>query len=362
MAEPLNIAEKAASLGISRASIILGKAKSLFGHFIDVIKGFFGVANTAIDTMQLISFVQFIQEEAYQTAMFGLWPLLDAGEYEEAWAQLEFMERLIDDFDKFNASLGQINLFGSHSYNLYVQAARRYIEATRRVVKKKLLYKGYKFALEEAKRAYVFIDSMPDRAKIYIDDEYIHHLTPEDWTIDAGLHRIVVSKSKFEPLVIEYKFEAGRRYEVFADFDKKKIILKQLPDLIMPEIKIKDLEYQSAPQGWQPPPAEISQTTLPAPEIKAPGELPEFVPAEEEKPKEEIVKEEKVLKTEEEIKKEAEIKGKAAEFTYRLIPKNWEVKRITRIENVHGNVYSWTAELITDTGATTGRDYIGVIS
>lgn len=351
-----DLAKEAAQLGIPLSKLVLGKAGNILSGLFNIFGKLAGQANKAIDAMQLISFVQFIQEEAYQTAMFGLWPLLDAGEYEEAWAQLEFMERLIDEFDKFNATWGKGNLLGAKSYNLYVQAARRYIEASRRAVKKKLLYKGYKFALEEAKRAYVFIDSNPDRAKIYVDDEYIHHLTPEDWTIDAGKHKIVITKSKYDPLFIEFEAEPGKRYEIDADFEKGKIEIKKLPDLILPETRIRELEEGAAPEGWQPPPiTEISATYVPPPPIPFMPKAAEELIKEEEKPPERP--EELTNEIEERVEVPSNVLFEIERLSKASVKNLGEFIRVKDIKELRPNIWRWTIVYKDKAGNifTTGR-------
>jgi len=324
------------------------------------LKSILNVAGVGIDVMLYFGFTEFILEETIQTVMFGIWPLMDAGEYEAAWRQTELMERMVKALEDFTAGWGRINLFGNWAYNLYAKAARSYIEATRRAIRKKLLFRGYKSALEEAKKALLILESAPERAKIYLDGKYIRKLTPEDLLLDPGKHKIILVKRGYKPMYVEVEVEAGKRYHLQAFFDEKTYHLEELPTLEL--VTLEEIEEKSVPEGWKLPEEVKRRMTGGLPEIEVPEEARRFIeeigkeaprPAkEEEKPRERRPSPPKPLPG---------LSERAIWLTKQMVPKDWTVITVEIKEKIRPKVYRWIATLHTPEGKVVRRDYIGVL-
>lgn len=115
------------------------------------------------------------------------------------------------------------------------------------------------------------IDSTPGNARIYINDVYIKHLTPETVTLDPGSHKIRLEKKGFPVFVITFKLDFGETVTLRADLTTQKFTL---------DVKREEIVEEVAPPPTAPPTEEIVSVPAPLP----PGEEVTPVPPEEEIP------------------------------------------------------------------------------
>jgi len=79
----------------------------------------------------LITFSQFILEEAFQTTMFGTWPAQDAKRWDIVLDGTDLMEKITTTMKIVNYSVGWIQPLAFISYGAYAKSADFYIKALR---------------------------------------------------------------------------------------------------------------------------------------------------------------------------------------------------------------------------------------
>ncbi len=92
------------------------------------LKTFLQMMAIIISMMGIITFSLFINEEAFQTIMFGTWPAQDAKEWRLVKRGITGMESAVFTMKVINWGFGWIQPFGFFAYKSYIKASEFYIE------------------------------------------------------------------------------------------------------------------------------------------------------------------------------------------------------------------------------------------
>lgn len=142
------------------------------------------------------NFIEFIFEEALQTASMGLWQLIRAKRYDSARYVLIDMAKIWDVAKEVHDSIGLFNLAGRKAFGANLEAVRIQMDAYTDLLIHAGSTPGKEFP--QPGKATLILDSIPDYARIDIDGVYIHHLTPETLKVDPGKHTFRIYKKGFE--------------------------------------------------------------------------------------------------------------------------------------------------------------------
>ena len=95
------------------------------------LKGFLAIFATYLTIAGLVTFSQFILEEAFQTIMFSTWAAQDANRWDIVHDSTELMQTSLTTLKVVTYTIGWIQPLGFISYLSYAQAEDRYIKSLR---------------------------------------------------------------------------------------------------------------------------------------------------------------------------------------------------------------------------------------
>lgn len=88
------------------------------GWVLPVIKG-------VLDVMSAITFIQFIEEEAIQSAGLGAFLAIRSRDYNSAWLAIHLLEdELVPHLDSINSSVGWIAIYSKGAFYDFIQAQK----------------------------------------------------------------------------------------------------------------------------------------------------------------------------------------------------------------------------------------------
>jgi len=89
------------------------------------------VGSILMSLMGMVGFAEFMYEEAVQQAGFGCFILKSAGLAEEAFEQVERLNRMVNSMERFTHALGWISPFNWQAYKMFIEGARQNADAVK---------------------------------------------------------------------------------------------------------------------------------------------------------------------------------------------------------------------------------------
>lgn len=187
-----------------------------------------GIVAAAVGLIGLDTFIDFMGEEAAQTAGMGVWVLIDSKDYTGANEALKKYKIFVEHLKNKVEAVGILNPIAYSAFKNYYQASEAQAESYQKEISKhiKAVTPEGPAAEEREPAAPVFkinIDSTPSNAKLYIDGFYTHHLTPSS---DKELKDVMgyLTPGKHKIMVTKKNMSAEKEVEI-TDGDNGQIIL-----------------------------------------------------------------------------------------------------------------------------------------
>ncbi|MHC1610043.1 MAG: PEGA domain-containing protein [Candidatus Methanospirareceae archaeon] len=193
----------------------------------------------------IAKFMSFILEEALQTATMGLYQLIRLKKYSAAKRYFWKVQDLLTAAKNYQEILSYMEPETAKIWELNLAAVDTQLGG----------YAEILFGAKEekepekvpAKKTKLVIDSKPDWAKIDIDGEYIHHVTPEEVVVEPGTYKIRIYRKKYHDYETTVTVREGEVKRVYAE--------------LVPITEEKPPEEVAPPpvEEVKPPPAEKPQ-------------------------------------------------------------------------------------------------------